>query len=95
MPWVAKLLKGKTLYMSTSAKARQARSKQRQALNKELDVWVQREKDMEIALALGKEGVPEKTVFIRQEQAKLRRALRELDKGFMRQRVWNQGKLLY
>ena len=78
-----------------SASARAHRSKQRQALNLELNVWLQREKDMEVALALGKEGVPEKVVFIRQEQAKLRKALRALDRGFTRQRAWSQGKLLY
>ena len=78
-----------------SAKAKQARSKLRQALNLELNVWLQREKDMEVALALGKEGVPEKVAFIRQEQAKLRKALRSLDRGFGRQRAWSQGKLLY
>jgi hypothetical protein len=33
--------------------------------------------------------------FIRQEQAKLRKALRALDRGFGRQRAWSQGKLLY
>jgi hypothetical protein len=78
-----------------SASARAHRSKLRQALNLELNVWLQREKDMEVALALGKEGVPEKVVFIRQEQAKLRKALRALDRGFGRQRAWSQGKLLY
>jgi hypothetical protein len=78
-----------------SASARAHRSKLRQALNLELNVWLQREKDMEVALALGKEGVPEKVVFIRQEQAKLRKALRALDRGFGRQRAWSQGKLNY
>ena len=81
--------------MLMSASAREHRSKLRQALNLELNVWLQREKDMEVALALGKEGVPEKVVFIRQEQAKLRKALRALDRGFGRQRAWSQGKLLY
>ena len=78
-----------------SAKAKQARSKLRQALNLELNVWLQREKDMEVALALGKEGVPETVAFIRQEQAKLRKSLRSLDRGFGKQRAWSQGKLLY
>ena len=78
-----------------SAKAKQARSKLRQALNLELNVWLQREKDMEVALALGKEGVPEKVAFIRQEQAKLRKALRALDRGFGKQRAWSQGKFNY
>ena len=81
--------------MRLSAKERESHSKRRQALCKELDVWLQREKDMEVALALGKEGVPEKVAFIRQEQAKLRKALRALDRGFTRQRAWSQGKLLY
>jgi hypothetical protein len=81
--------------MLISAKARAHRSKLRQALNLELNVWLQREKDMEVALALGKEGVPDKVAFIRQEQAKLRKALRALDRGFGRQRAWSQGKLLY
>ena len=81
--------------MLMSASARAHRSKLRQALNLELNVWLQREKDMEVALALGKEGIPEKVVFIRQEQAKLRKALRALDRGFGKQRAWSQGKLLY
>jgi hypothetical protein len=81
--------------MLMSAKARAARSKLRQALNLELNVWLQREKDMEVALALGKSGVPEKVAFIRQEQAKLRKALRALDRGFGKQRAWSQGKFNY
>lgn len=76
-------------------KERNARSKQRQALNLELGVWVQRERDMEVALALGQTGIRDKVDFIRQEQAKLRKALRGLDRGFTRQRAWSQGKLLY
>ena len=78
-----------------SASARAHRSKLRQALNLELNVWLQREKDMEVALALGKSGVPVKVAFIRQEQTKLRKALRALDRGFGKQRAWSQGKLLY
>jgi hypothetical protein len=81
--------------MQMSAKARASRSKQRQALHLSLSVWDQREKDMEVALALGKEGIPEKVAFIRQEQAKLQKALYSLDYGFRRQRAWSQGKLLY
>ena len=95
MQWVTKSLKGKTLYMLMSASARAHRSKLRQALNKELDVWVQRERDMEVAHNLSAEIRAEKVVFIRQEQAKLRKALRALDRGFGRQRAWSQGKLLY
>ena len=87
-----KSLKG---HMIQSAKARDSRSKKRQALCKELGVWDQREKDMEVAVTLGVPGVPEKVKFIRQEQAKLRKALRALDRGFTRQRAWSQGKLLY
>ena len=81
--------------MLMSASARAHRSKLRQALNLELNVWLQREKDMEVALALGKSGVPVKVAFIRQEQTKLRKALRALDRGFGKQRAWSQGKLLY
>jgi predicted nucleic acid-binding Zn-ribbon protein len=77
------------------AASRSARSKQRQALNLELDVWVQRERDMEVAIAQGQAGVPEKVDFIRQEQTKLRKALRGLDRGFGKQRAWSQGKLQY
>jgi hypothetical protein len=50
---------------------------------------------MEVAHDLSAEVRAEKVVFIRQEQAKLRKALRALDRGFGRQRAWNQGKLLY
>ena len=81
--------------MLMSASARAHRSKLRQALNLELNVWLQREKDMEVALALSAEVRAEKTVFVRQEQAKLRKALRALDRGFGKQRAWSQGKLLY
>jgi hypothetical protein len=81
--------------MQLSAKTRTSRSKQRQALHVELGVWVQREKDMEVAASRRVEGVPEKLAFIRQEQAKLRKSLRALDRGFTRQRAWSQGKLLY
>ena len=81
--------------MLMSAKARAHRSKLRQALNLELNVWLQREKDMEVAYDLPPEVRTDKTKFIRQEQAKLRKALRALDRGFGRQRAWSQGKLLY
>ena len=81
--------------MLKPAKDRVSRSKQRQLLHLELGTYVQREKDMEVALALGEPGVPEKVDFIRQEQAKLRKSLRTLDRGFTRQRAWSQGKLLY
>jgi hypothetical protein len=50
---------------------------------------------MEVAHDLSAETRAEKVVFIRQEQAKLRKALRALDRGFGRQRAWSQGKLLY
>jgi hypothetical protein len=81
--------------MRLSAKARQDRSKLRQALNKELAVWDQRVKDMEIALLLKAPGAAEKMLFVRQEKAKLQRKLKDLDRGFGRQRAWSQGKLLY
>ena len=81
--------------MRLSAKARQSRSKLRQALNKELEVWDQRVKDMEIAQILKAPGVAEKLLFVKQEQAKLQRKLKDLDRGFGRQRAWSQGKLLY
>jgi hypothetical protein len=78
-----------------SASARASRSKLRQALNLELNVWLQREKDMEVAHDLSAEVRAEKTVFVRQEQEKLRKALRSLDRGFGKQRAWSQGKLIY
>lgn len=81
--------------MLKPAKTRTSRSKQRQALHAELDVWAQREKDMEVAALRGVTDVPEKLIFIRQEKAKLLKALRVLDRGFTRQRAWSQGKLLY
>ena len=81
--------------MKLSAKERESRSKRRQALCKELGVWLQREKDMEVAFDLSVEARIEKVQFVRQEQAKLRKALRALDRGFGRQRAWSQGKLLY
>jgi hypothetical protein len=81
--------------MRLSAKTRQDRSKLRQALNKELEVWDQRVKDMEIAQILKAPGVAEKLLFVKQEQAKLQRKLKDLDRGFGRQRAWSQGKLLY
>ena len=81
--------------MLMSASARASRSKLRQALNLELNVWPQREKDMEVAHDLSAEVRAEKTVFVRQEQEKLRKALRSLDRGFGKQRAWSQGKLIY
>ena len=81
--------------MLQSTKARDSRSKKRQALCVKLEVYAQCEKDMEVAAILSVPCVPEKVKFIRQEQAKLRKALRALDRGFTRQRAWSQGKLLY
>jgi len=81
--------------MLKTAKAREARSQRRKSLNEELCVWLQREKDMAVAFDLCAEDRAEKLVFIRQEQAKLQKALRDLDRGFRRQRAWSQGKLLY
>ena len=81
--------------MQLSAKEREYRSKQRKHLNEELSVWLQREKDMEVAFDLSAEVRAEKAQFVRQEQAKLRKALLALDRGFGRQRAWSQGKLLY
>ena len=81
--------------MLKPAKDKVSRSKQRQLLHIDLNTWLQREKDMEIAALRGVTDVPEKLVFIRQEQAKLLKALRALDRGFTRQRAWSQGKLLY
>ena len=81
--------------MLKPAKDKVSRSKQRQLLYLALNMWLQREKDMGTAAALKAGGVPEKLAFIRQEQAKLQKALRALDRGFTRQRAWSQGKLLY
>ena len=92
---MAKSLKGNTYNMRLSAKERESHSKRRQTLCKELDVWLQREKDMEVAFDLSAEVRTKKAQFVRQEQAKLRKALRALDRGFGRQRAWSQGKLLY
>lgn len=78
--------------MPLSSKERQARSKLRQALGLKLNVWAQRVKDMEIALALGKPEAAKKMDFSRQEHAKAQQALRELDKGFRMQRVWVNDK---
>ena len=81
--------------MIMSAKAREVRSKKRQALHKELDVWLQREKDTEVWPGLSVQERAKKAEFVQQEQAKLRKALRTLDWGFTRQRAWSQGKLNY
>jgi hypothetical protein len=81
--------------MSISASTRQALSKQRKALFEQLNVWLQREKDMEVAASLRHPGVPEKLSFIRQERAKLEKEIFKLDRGFRRQRAWSQGKLNY
>jgi hypothetical protein len=50
---------------------------------------------MEVAASRREAGVPEKVAFIRQEQAKLRKTLRILDRGVSRQRAWANGKLVY
>ena len=81
--------------MQLSVRERASRSKRRKSLNEELNVWLQREKDMEVAFDLSVEERKAKTQFVRQEQAKLQKALRALDRGFGRQRAWSQGKLLY
>ncbi len=81
--------------MRVSAKERESRSRERQALCVALGVWVQREKDMEVAFDLTPEVRAEKTLFVRQEQAKLRKTLRILDRGVSRQRAWANGKLVY
>jgi hypothetical protein len=66
-------------------------SKQRQKLWAKLRVWLQREKDMTVAQTLGVQGVPEKLVFIRQEQTKLRREIAKLGCGVRKQRKWSSG----
>ena len=81
--------------MQPSVRERASRSKRRKSLNEELRVWLQREKDMEVAFDLSVEERKAKTQFVRQEQAKLQKVLRALDRGFGRQRAWSQGKLLY
>ena len=81
--------------MQLSVRERASRSKRRKSLNEELNVWLQREKDMEVAFDLSVEERKVKTQFVRQEQAKLQKSLRALDRGFGRQRAWSQGKLNY
>lgn len=78
-----------------STKTKETNSRLRQKLHAEIDVWLQREKDMEIAVSLGAPGTAEKIVFVRQEREKLEKALKMLDRGFRRQRAWSQGKFLY
>lgn len=78
-----------------TAKAREYRSKLRQKLFKQMDLWDQKEKDMRVAFDLCAEDRAKKTAFIRQEKAKLQKELRALDKGIAKQRAWSQGKLLY
>lgn len=93
--FVHMLLKRKLLTMKKPANTRASRSKQRQMLHVALSVWVQREKDMEVAFDLTPEVRAEKARFIRQEKAKLEKELSALDRGFSKQRAWSQGKLLY
>lgn len=81
--------------MRLSAKERESRSKLRQVLAEKLKIWDQRVKDMEIARILKDPGVEEKLVFVRQEQAKLRKELRALSRGVGKQRDWADGKLIY
>ena len=81
--------------MLMTAKAREYRSKLRQKLFKQLALWDQKEKDMKVAFDLCAEDRAKKTSFIRQEKAKLQKALRSLDRGTTKQRAWSQGKLLY
>jgi hypothetical protein len=90
-----RLLIRKVFSVRIPLKTRANRSKYRQLLHKALAVWVQREADMGAAAALGVTGVPEKLDFIRQEQAKLRKKLASIDRGFGKQRAWSQGKLIY
>lgn len=81
--------------MQLSTKTKVNRSKYRQLLHAALAVWVQREVDMGVAYNLTPEDRSKKLEFIRQEQAKLRKKLSALDRGFKKQRAWSQGKLLY
>ena len=76
-------------------KKREARSKKRQDLWEKLNVWLQKEKDMEVAFDLCAEDRAQKTEFIRQNKAKLQKELRALERGVHKQRAWSQGKLLY
>lgn len=52
-------------------------------------VWQAQTKIAEI------QDIPKKLAFIRQEQAKLKKALRSLDRGVSRQRAWANGKFIY
>jgi hypothetical protein len=91
----AKLLKGKHQNMQLSTKERESRSRTRQILAEQLTVWNQREKDMEIAAVLKAPDAAVKMSFVRQEQAKLRQKLEELETGVSKQRAWANGKFLY
>jgi hypothetical protein len=75
--------------------AKERRSKRRQELWELLRKLMQREKDAGVGSALNKPCTPEQLAFLRQEQAKLRKELGHLDKGFAKQRAWSQGKLNY
>lgn len=72
--------------MPLSVKERQSRSKLRQGLWEKLTFWREREKDPD-AIA-----DPLKAVFVRQEQAKLRKQIHDLERGCKRQRAWVRGE---
>lgn len=77
-----------------TGKARDSLSKRRQGLWEKLGTMEQRVKDMEVAFDLSAPDRAAKTLFCRQEAAKLREQILKLEKGVSRQRAWARGKTI-
>ena len=74
--------------MQLSAKER---SKERQRLWADLNVWLQRERDLEVMPNLTVQQREEKLRFIKVEQDKLRRDIAKVNRGVRKQRTWSSG----
>ena len=69
-------------------------SSQRKELWQNLEAMLQREREVVVELASGSPEAAQKTTFCKQEIAKLREQVRDLEKGVSRQRAWARGKEL-
>jgi len=74
--------------MQLSAKER---SKERQRLWADLNVWLQRERDLKVMPNLTVQQREEKLQFIKVEQDKLRRDIAKVNRGVRKQRTWSSG----
>ena len=67
------------------------RSEKRKKLWEDLNVWLQREKDIPVAPGLTAKQRAEKLQFVKQEQDKLRKDIAKVNRGVRKQRTWAKG----